>query len=167
MRLGTRTAGAVGAIWLVGGALFATANGCTCDELYEEDADLDAEPDAPGDGDADGDTDADTDAAVDASGDAEPDSEVSSDPYGPCPCPDGEECITTMGCPTCGIDCVSMMDCPEPATGTAYPDCMPVAPGELRCILVCASGQTCPDGMVCDEEFEVTPACQDDCVPDA
>jgi hypothetical protein len=52
----------------------------------------------------------------------------------------------------CGIrDCVDDCDCfAAPLTGDAVPSCRVVfGGGGTACVLYCANGQTCPDGMAC------------------
>ena len=48
-------------------------------------------------------------------------------------------------------DCVDVCDCfAPPSTGSAVLACVPVlGDGGSACVLQCASGQTCPDGMEC------------------
>jgi len=52
----------------------------------------------------------------------------------------------------CGIEaCVEDCDCfAPPATGTAVVTCAPIlGDGGKACVLYCAGGQICPDGMEC------------------
>ncbi len=52
----------------------------------------------------------------------------------------------------CGVgDCVADCDCfAPPGSGDAVPLCLPLfADGGKACVLYCANGQTCPDGMEC------------------
>ncbi len=74
-----------------------------------------------------------------------------------CPKPDqgfgagdrcGEEC-------SCGTACDDVSQCPVPATGDATVLCEPLFEGKVDelCLLSCADGQTCPDGMRCSEAY--------------
>ena len=49
---------------------------------------------------------------------------------------------------TCKYACATDADCPAPATGTARAACSPLT---NSCALVCAGGETCPDGFICIE----------------
>ncbi|HEY0136851.1 MAG TPA: hypothetical protein VGB85_22370 [Nannocystis sp.] len=56
----------------------------------------------------------------------------------------------------CGIrDCVDDCDCfAAPLTGDAVPSCRVVfGGGGTACVLYCANGQTCPDGMECSSGY--------------
>lgn len=46
----------------------------------------------------------------------------------------------------CGATCDVADDCPEPESGDAPAQCI-----QEGCVLQCAGGQTCPDGMQCGE----------------
>ena len=46
----------------------------------------------------------------------------------------------------CKYACATDADCPAPATGTALAACSPLT---NTCALVCAGGETCPDGFIC------------------
>lgn len=61
----------------------------------------------------------------------------------------GNECIDLC---FCHIECDVPEDCPVPETGNASRACERVIDG-TSCVLSCADGETCPDGMVCDTEF--------------
>jgi hypothetical protein len=60
----------------------------------------------------------------------------------------------TQGC-FCIENCAVDADCPVPATGTAVPVCSDQGPGTEndRCVLPCAGGEICPDGMTCAPEW--------------
>jgi hypothetical protein len=56
----------------------------------------------------------------------------------------------------CGIrDCVDDCDCfAAPLTGDAVPSCRVVfGDNGKACVLYCANGQTCPDGMECSSGY--------------
>ena len=85
---------------------------------------------------------------------------VPGDGYGDCAnnpeaevCQAGEVCLTAGTEAVCGLGgCMADGDCPVPATGDAAPICQDLSGmGDLFCILDCSAGQTCPDGMICDE----------------
>lgn len=65
-------------------------------------------------------------------------------------------CLTsseTEGANVCMIsDCVEACDCfAQPDTGTAQVECAEVLEGGgTACVLNCANGETCPDGMSCE-----------------
>jgi hypothetical protein len=65
------------------------------------------------------------------------------------------------GC-LCASSCTVDDDCPDPATGTATPDCVeaPLGPGSATsCMLSCESGESCPDGMSCTDVLTGEPLC--------
>ncbi len=67
------------------------------------------------------------------------------------------------GC-LCAVDCEGpgAGNCPVPPTGTATPECVqePFGPGSpTSCMLSCAGGETCPDGMTCTEQLSGAPLC--------
>lgn len=45
--------------------------------------------------------------------------------------------------------------CPEGASGDASPLCLSLGNGQWACALDCQGGQICPDGMSCEEVFDV------------
>lgn len=52
------------------------------------------------------------------------------------------------------VGCVDVCDCyAPPATGNAVPVCAPVLADGNACVLNCAGGQTCPDGMGCKSGY--------------
>ena len=72
----------------------------------------------------------------------------------PTTCADGI-CLTAgLGTwAVCTPTCINSADCvPPPVTGTATLTCVDVAgaPGN-ECLLDCSNGETCPDGMICNE----------------
>jgi hypothetical protein len=75
-------------------------------------------------------------------------------------CDAGNDCIGVVGLDNndayCAPQCVSDLDCPLPASGTAEPYCLLVAENEVdptNCALVCEYDGfdfgTCPNGMQC------------------
>jgi hypothetical protein len=63
--------------------------------------------------------------------------------------PGGAGMWATAG--ACGAPCETDADCqPAPAGATATPTCTAI--GDVkRCLLVCAGGKTCPDGLFCSD----------------
>ena len=57
-------------------------------------------------------------------------------------------CMCRIGC-----DPGETSSCPEPTSGTALPVCDSLSGG--TCILDCADGQSCPDGMQCVHNLEL------------
>lgn len=49
----------------------------------------------------------------------------------------------------CAGACESSCDCPVPESGTATPSC-----GSTGCVLDCAEGRVCPEGMTCHAETQ-------------
>lgn len=81
------------------------------------------------------------------------------DPYGPCgDCPEGSTEIELPGLEGCfcGPECGPDIDCPDPAEGTATPECaLAFEPGEppAACVLTCdgaGSDDQCPTGATCE-----------------
>lgn len=78
----------------------------------------------------------------------------------------GNDCVTLC---FCDVPCNAPGDCPVPATGTPTVECTDAAGGgDDICMLSCANGETCPNGMYCDDELypgycmwfvEETPGC--------
>lgn len=77
-------------------------------------------------------------------------------------CEDGTDCVEITGlrgnAPYCSAQCVSDLDCPDPATGTAIPVCalaLNDAEDSTNCALLCSFDDvpqgTCPNGMVCTD----------------
>lgn len=89
-----------------------------------------------------------------------------------CPEPDlgfgyGDDCVEEC---SCGITCDDVSECPTPATGTATRQCASIDGGqEDICLLSCAGGEVCPDGMYCSSGYpglcvwfnELEPGCLD------
>jgi hypothetical protein len=79
------------------------------------------------------------------------------DVVGSCPAgPAGEadNCLFTPTVSFCTNACTEAADCLEPGSGDAPTDCIDIAMG-MYCILDCADGQTCPDGMMCDGALDI------------
>jgi hypothetical protein len=88
-------------------------------------------------------------------------------------CPDGvvfsytglTDLTGDLGCESfcqCQTPCMGDSDCPQPATGTATPECMEDPLGissPTSCMLSCDAGQTCPDGMTCIDFITGEPTC--------
>jgi hypothetical protein len=49
----------------------------------------------------------------------------------------------------CTLPCQDDADCPQAASGDAQPEC--AGPGGDQCVLDCSDGETCPDGMECQQ----------------
>jgi hypothetical protein len=58
--------------------------------------------------------------------------------------------IEPSGC-ACDLPCMDAGDCPVPATGTAVVQCEDTVLEVGSCMLSCAGGETCPDGMTCSD----------------
>jgi len=70
-------------------------------------------------------------------------------------CDMGLECNMFVG--YCSIDCDGDADnCPDPATGNAEPTCSNFSG---NCILPCDNGESCPDGMSCENVGAPVPLC--------
>ena len=100
-----------------------------------------------------------TGGSVDPSGDT---GDTGSDPtdgggkpYHPCDksddCQPGEECLDSLIIIQCSTPCLTSADCPMSPGGTATPECVDSIPNidGPHCILSCAGGKICPDGMMC------------------
>jgi hypothetical protein len=82
-------------------------------------------------------------------------------------CPEGGlagygNAIACEGGCLCHTSCVDDVDCAVPSTGTAVPECVeePFGFGSATsCMLSCAAGETCPDGMTCDATLWTEPLC--------
>lgn len=61
----------------------------------------------------------------------------------------GNDCVDVC---FCHLQCETPADCPVPATGNPTLECERVIDGG-SCVLSCANGETCPDGMYCDDEL--------------
>lgn len=79
------------------------------------------------------------------------------EPYGMCPCIDGQEsCVdfevndVTISNVCYWLVCSDQGDCPQPSTGTATPICASGFPNG-GCGLDCSGGASCPSGMMCYE----------------
>ena len=65
-------------------------------------------------------------------------------------------CSNDASCNTCScfISCSAKadepVDCPQPETGTAHPECL----GNGTCMLTCDNGEECPTGMHCVQTNE-------------
>lgn len=84
-------------------------------------------------------------------------------PYGDCVNDGGAQCeggiciSDNPADPTfggCNPPCMAVGDCPPAPSGDAPPACVDIT-GDMNneCILDCSGGETCPDGMVCIEDF--------------
>ncbi|MEM9463619.1 MAG: choice-of-anchor J domain-containing protein [Myxococcota bacterium] len=83
------------------------------------------------------------------------------EPWGDCvnstnPCPLGDTCVSRGEFGFCStVFCADDMDCaPAPPGGDAPVACLPVLQDGMgnpvnACVIDCAMGQTCPDGMIC------------------
>ena len=65
----------------------------------------------------------------------------------PCPEPYDRCYDSAPGYTACGITCVDDSECPAPLTGDAVATC--AGPQNDICVLDCAGGVVCPDGMEC------------------
>lgn len=72
---------------------------------------------------------------------------------------EGGNCIVTNmegSAGWCAPACDAVGDCPVPETGTAEVICTDVTDDMMNeCLLNCAEGLICPDGMVCDAGFNI------------
>lgn len=84
-------------------------------------------------------------------------------PYGDCVNDGGAQCeggiciSDNPGDPSfggCNPPCTAVGDCPPAPSGDAPPACVDIT-GDMNneCILDCSGGETCPDGMVCIDQF--------------
>lgn len=80
----------------------------------------------------------------------------------------GNDCLDLC---FCAEACEDASSCPTPETGNPEVICGDQGFGSDTCLLSCADGQTCPNGMVCDEESypglcmwgaELEPGCSTD-----
>lgn len=62
----------------------------------------------------------------------------------------GNDCVDLCFCEE---SCSDASECPTPQTGNAAVVCGDDAAGPDVCLLSCADGQTCPNGMICDDEL--------------
>jgi hypothetical protein len=80
---------------------------------------------------------------------------VNNDPMMAC-LPD-EECLEEvlgMSAACSEQNCMFDGECTVPATGDAEPVCADVnLDGVTDCYLDCSGGETCPDGMICVQDF--------------
>jgi hypothetical protein len=64
--------------------------------------------------------------------------------------PPYEECYDAVaGFTACTLPCTEDGDCPQPTTGDAPAVC--AGAGNDQCVIDCAGGATCPDGMECQD----------------
>lgn len=58
----------------------------------------------------------------------------------------GNDCVSLC---FCNIECETAADCPVPETGTSTVECTGEFSNPNSCMLSCANGETCPNGMYC------------------
>ena len=62
----------------------------------------------------------------------------------------GNDCVELCFCED---PCDAPADCPVPETGTATVECTDTFADQASCMLSCANGETCPNGMYCADEL--------------